>query len=126
MNDDYSSLPGLGAVVLEDSYVLGIEAGPGSLVFRLDLRLTPDHPLHRPPLPHEWACFRHAVLSFPAVRSLVWSDQGTPPARDATGEIDFGSVDTFTRVGSVSCLTGDWGRIEVTSAATPVIRIETD
>jgi hypothetical protein len=46
---NYSELPGLDGVYLEDSFVLGIEETSNQLVFDLDAVLTPSHPSYAPP-----------------------------------------------------------------------------
>ncbi|MFD5790502.1 hypothetical protein ACFWH1_28250 [Streptomyces sp. NPDC127037] len=119
MRADYRSLPGFEDVQLEGSYVLGIEARPGKLMFRLDLLLDPAHPDYGSPLGGDRACFRPAVLCFDAVHGLTWFGQGDPPARDASGEIDYGCIDEFTWVAGDFALVGDWGRIQVDSLQAP-------
>ncbi|MEU6848409.1 hypothetical protein ABZ901_00460 [Actinacidiphila alni] len=117
MTGTYDELPGFEHVLLEDSYVLDIEARPGALALRLDLLLLPGHPEHRPPRPGERACFRNATLVFRDVRDLHWTGQGTPPSRDADGTPDHGCVDALTRTGADAYrLEGDWGGITVASA----------
>ena len=55
----YTGIDGLQDIVLEESYVLGITATPGQLVFTMDFVLTRDHPLFRPFNPAEtYECFR--------------------------------------------------------------------
>lgn len=124
MRAHYRSLPGFETVALEDSYVLDIEARPGGLLFRLDLFLDPGHPDFGPPRGDDRACFRPALLSFDEVRSLTWTGQGTPPARDANGEIDYGAIDEFTWTAGEFTLVGDWGRIQVNSPRGPRLDIE--
>ena len=46
---NYSELPGLDGVYLEDSFVLGIGETSDELVFDLDALLTPSHPSYAPP-----------------------------------------------------------------------------
>jgi hypothetical protein len=124
MRAGYRSLPGFEEVQLEGSYVLDIEARPGKLVLRLDLLLEPGHPDFGLPLEGDRACFRPALLCFDAVRGLTWTDQGTPPARDASGEIDYGAIDGFNWSAGNFELVGDWGRIQVDSSQAPTLAIE--
>ena len=51
MMRSYTELPGLAAVVLEDSYVLGIEARPGTLIFAMEYVLAVDHEQFTAPPP---------------------------------------------------------------------------
>ncbi|WP_019137607.1 hypothetical protein [Cellulomonas massiliensis] len=119
----YWTLPALADYYLEDSWVLDVTARPGALVLRLDFVLLESHRAFTAPLPGEQYCYRSGVLRFPNVRRLTWSDQGRPPARDATGEIDYGSVDTLLIGDDRHSLVGDFGNIEVSSAA-PVVELD--
>jgi hypothetical protein len=118
----YSVMPGLEHIYLEDSYVLDIVARSGWVTFVLDLVLTPGHPSYRPPQPSEQHCYRRAELAFEGVRTLLWRHSQLPPARDATGETDLGSIDSFVEVDGRYLLEGDWGSMEV-QAAGPRIKL---
>jgi hypothetical protein len=43
-----------------------------------------------------------------------WLRQTMQPFEDATGEVDYGSIDSWTLDGDVSHITGDWGELEIT------------
>jgi hypothetical protein len=116
----YADLPGFEALVLEESYVLGIQASPGSLTLDVDLALMPEHPLYAPPPATETECFRTGRIRFIQVRRLVWDDQGAPPATDASGDADFGHIDSLVWDGNTFKLEGDWGRMEVCAARAEV------
>ena len=45
----YTELDGFENVYLEESYVLAIEARPGTVSFELEVVLTPEHPEYAPP-----------------------------------------------------------------------------
>jgi len=109
----YHELAPLRGLLLEESYVLGIIALPGEVTFKLDLVLTADHPDYGPPAAGDQFCFRSALMTFKGVSRLLWSSSGSHPAVDASGEEDYGHVDSFEwdEVGHV--LEGDWGRIEI-------------
>lgn len=50
-----------------------------------------------------------------------WVDeQGAPPATDASGEVDFGHIDSLVWDGNAFELEGDWGRMEVSAARAEV------
>jgi len=86
-------LPGLDEIVLEESFVLGIRAEPGVVIFKMEYALTEKHPAYAPPPPSERECLRRGVLRFVAVETLVWDKQGAPVATDASGEPDYGHID---------------------------------
>jgi hypothetical protein len=119
----YRSLPGFEGMYLEDSFVLEVQATPGRLRITLDLRIGRAHPSYRDPLEGEVACFREAVIEFPAVQELTWTRQGASrPAVDASGEQDWGGIDSLRKVGAIHQLEGDWGVIEIVSQE-PTVRI---
>lgn len=118
---DYAQLDGFANVYLEDSFVLEIKATPGLLVLEVELVFTPQHPSYHPPASGEQHCYARATIEFPNVRNLMWADQGTPPAVDASGTKDFGGIDALFWNGSVFHVGGDWGVIDVASAP-PVVR----
>lgn len=109
----YTEIDGLEDIVLEESWVLGLKATPGQLVFKVDFILTTDHPLYRPPAPGTMWYTRRGELRFQTVKSLQWSDQGAPPAEDANGVIDYGHIDSFEWKPGCYRLEGDWGFMEV-------------
>jgi hypothetical protein len=118
--ENYTSIPVLRDLFLEESWVLGIEAHPGSLTFALDLVLTEEHSLYHLPLPGEQFCYRKGVLEFREVTQLAWANQGAPPARDASGQLDFENIDGMVSSGNVYRLEGSWGEIEVVAHALTV------
>lgn len=113
MTADYTEIAALQEVFLEESWVLGIEARPGSLIFRLDMVLTVRHPMYHSPASGEQFCYRTGVLAFLGVSSLMWSNQGAPPARDAIGQLDYDNIDHMDFEGDRYRLDGSWGEIEV-------------
>lgn len=118
----YTEIPGFEHVYLEDSFVLGVVASPGRLTFTIDAVLTPEHPHYQPPKQDEHHCYQRGVIVFERVGRLVWEGQGNPPAVDATGEIDYGSIDSMYAQGPLFSLSGEWGKIQVESH-TPVLKL---
>jgi hypothetical protein len=116
----YTDLAGFEALVLEESYVLGIRAIPGEVTFDVDLVLTPEHPAYTPPPANVTECFRIGRIRFVGVRELVWQRQEAIPATDASGERDFGHIDSLEWDGGTFKLEGDWGRMEVSAARAEV------
>jgi len=107
----YVELPGFEELVLEESYVLGIEAVPGAVTFAVDFVLTPGHPAYAPPPEDENESYRRGTMRFTGVKRLEWSGQGAPPATDATGEADYGHIDDLQWDDNRFELEGDWGRM---------------
>jgi len=117
----YEEIDGLKAVCLEDSWVLGVYESDDSLSFDLETVLTRRHPDWEPPKPGEVHCYKHMALTFLRVHDVEWLERGTRPATDATGEADWGHIDTFAAADGRYELTGDWGRVRF-SADEPQFR----
>ena len=109
----------LRGLYLEDSWVLGVEAHDSGITFDLDAVLTEEHPLYRVPRPDEQYCYRRGTLRIDGAVSFRASD--APPARDASGELDYGNIDAFTAIGGDRWrVQGEWGIAEVTG---PKVRV---
>jgi hypothetical protein len=111
----YIELADLSEFVLEESYVLGVLARPGEVVFEIDFVLTQRHPAYMSPPPSEVECYRKGRLLFTDVEQLLWDDQGAPPATDASGESDYEHIDSFEWDQTRYAMSGDWGRMELTA-----------
>lgn len=106
-------IPAVAPFLLEESYVLGIHAGPGEVRVTIDFVLTPEHPSYSEPKTGELFCYRRGNLTFHGVERLVWSGQGSPPARDASDEADYGNIDVFALQTVGYILEGSFGPMEI-------------
>jgi hypothetical protein len=106
-------VPELTEVYLEDSYVLALRASANSLEFDVDLVLTPKHPEYRAPRPDEQHCFRRARITIDDAKSVHWVNVNMRPGKDATGEVDFGSIDVWSVNDGLSHIEGNWGDVDV-------------
>ena len=84
---------------LSESYVLGWLRKDNQMTFQADFAVAPDHPTYSPPLPTEYAHFRLGTLSFSNVKSAkgLPDQSAVRPAIDASGEADYGHIESFTR-----------------------------
>lgn len=112
---DYWTLPGLRDVYLEDSWVRRITVEPNVLRLELEVVLRESHPLYEPPPLGSQYCYRNGTLLFEAACAVDWR-MGGPPASDASGEIDFGTLDVMQVDAGAYTLSGDVGEIRVVSA----------
>lgn len=112
----YMQLPELAGFFLEESYVLDVEAHPGSVILRMDFVLTAEHPQYRDPAPNNQFCYRRGRMEFLEVKRLLWTDQGAPPAFDATGETDYGNIDRFEFDALEYVIEGGLGRLDLRAA----------
>ncbi|WP_243062275.1 hypothetical protein [Humibacter sp. RRB41] len=113
---DYTSIPALAYVVLEESWVLGISARPGVVEFEMDLTFAKDHPELKPPRAGDMYYGRTGTIQFTGVTSLTWSGQGAPPAIDANGAHDYDAIDSFQWHGTIYTLDGSWGAMRIDAA----------
>jgi hypothetical protein len=120
---DYWALPGFDQIYLEDSWVLGVTAAPGTVTFDLEVVLREGHPDYVAPGPNQNYCYRRASIRFGGVTALSWTEQGRPPATDSSREIDFGSIDTLTVAEEGHVVEGDFGRMLI-RAGLPTIEWE--
>ncbi len=114
---NYTEVADLQHFVLEESYVLDVEAHPGRLVMVMDLVLTPEHADFAPPVEGESYTFRKGIIEFGGVSSVTWTDQPDRPAVDADGETDgetdYGWIDSFDSIEDMYRLQGDFGTVEL-------------
>jgi hypothetical protein len=120
---NYTEIPELAHLYLEDSYVLGIAEGDGAIAFELEAVLTPGHPAYAEPRPGEQHGYVKARLTFADATEIRWLRRSRQVYRDATGESDLGNIDTCIRDGDHYEITGDWGEVRVFTSAPPRVEI---
>lgn len=112
----YWEYSALAQIYLEDSFVLGIDEGPGALTFEMEFVLREGHPLYAPPARDENYCYRHGALIFRGVTETVWRKRQPAISRDARGESDMGNIDTLWHDSDWFLLEGDWGSVRLRAA----------
>jgi len=124
-SDYFVAFDALAGTYLEDSWVLDVSASERDCTFRLDLVLTPQHPGYHQPRPGEQYCYARALLRVTSGVAVAFQPGTGPPASDATGEFDWGNIDTFDSVDwegrDAWQLTGSWGEL---LAAEPEVSVE--
>lgn len=103
---------------LPDSWVLAVETDASSYVsFLLEAALQPEHPLYYSP-PHPGEQYAYARLRWRLTGRVHWNEGPSldHPACDASGEFDFGNIDSWIGSGSNDCLEGEWGNVVVYDA----------
>lgn len=114
-------------VYLPDSWVLAVETDGSTFVsFLLDAALQPEHPLfYSPPKPGEQ--YAYARLRWRLSGQVHWNDGPNldHPAIDASGEPDFGNIDSWIGMGANDCLEGEWGNVVVYNAVHEVEHVAT-
>lgn len=117
----YEGFPGFEEVYLEDSWVLRVEESSESIKFEMELVLCEGHPQYHAPYKDEQYCYSKGSIVFDKPSDVTWlAKTMTRPAVDANGEVDFGNVDSFELKNGVYHLQGDWGEIELRSAAVTI------
>ncbi|MGX0889702.1 hypothetical protein AB7M22_001710 [Pseudomonas sp. ADAK2 TE3594] len=118
---NYYENPSLSNIYLEDSYVLSVREGEGSLIFELEAVLTEKHPKYKRPQEGEKYCYRKVSLLFLNADSFEWLDRRFVEYADASGEFDYGNIDSFVESDGGYELTGDWGRVLIKGQAIDII-----
>jgi hypothetical protein len=96
------------------------------LIFRLDAALLSGHTQYHPPPPTQYHYYRRGRLRLTSDTQIQCRRSDLPPATDATGEPDYGHIDTFHRLDPESPtweLAGDWGQALI---AEPVVALDLD
>lgn len=114
--DTYLSLPSLSVFVLEESWVLDVLIQPSAVTVDLDLCYARDHPELRAPRAGEYARFRRGRILFGGVTNVSWQAMGQQPATDASGEKDWGHIDSFVWAATSYKFEGDFGQISLQAA----------
>lgn len=117
MKKNYYELPNFENIYLEDSHVLDLLIMPLKLTIDLEVVLTENHFLYQKPLPGEQYCYRKARITFLNIESLSWKEKIKQPFKDASGEIDYGNIDSFIFSEKTYKIVGDIGEIEIISDA---------
>jgi len=110
---EYFEHQDLAEVYLEDSFVLGLDAGPNTVTMRIELVLREGHPLYRPPIAGEQYCYATARFLYSDVKSLTWRMPTGPPATDATGEADYGGLEQYTINDDCHHFVGEIGEVDI-------------
>lgn len=117
---DYTELPQLKGIYLEDSYVLKIDEAPGGFAFTIEAVLTPENPAYHDPRPGEQYCYVDGALTFSDVTKVEWDRRSDTQSTDADGEVDFGNIDSLVIDNGVFLVEGDWGKVRIHSMAKPI------
>ena len=120
----YWDFPGFENLYLEDSWVTAVRATPGRVEFDVEFVLREHHPAYSQPKRGEKYCYHSGTIRIVSVSELRWDGQGGPAALDATGDRDYGAINSFERQDGVLRLTGDFGRVEARSAAAPEVVLD--
>lgn len=88
----------LAHIYLEDTFVLAWDHGQRTLTFHVLASLLQTHPAAFPPLPGEWACYRHGLLQFVGVTSVcgLLRQDTVNRTTDASGAVDYGCIDAVS------------------------------
>lgn len=112
---NYSKIPALEYLYLEDSYVLAIVSTDDTIEFEMEFVLIQDHPLYRDPHPDEQYCYRRGRLKFTNIQNVREFLCTNARAIDAAGEADFGNIDSFVSQNHRYVLEGEWGKLDIES-----------
>ncbi|WP_074819942.1 MULTISPECIES: hypothetical protein [Pseudomonas syringae group] len=110
---NYYKIPSLSNIYLEDSYVLAVLETKRSLVFELEAVLTEKHPEYKKPRVGEKYCYKRVSLNFINADSVEWINKSFIAFTDASGDFDYGNIDSLISCDDGYEVTGDWGRVVI-------------
>ena len=119
----YENFSGFEDVYLEDSYVLGIDITLQTVTIDLEVVLNEKHPLYKNPSLNEQYCYRKGQIIFPNCKEVNWIEKSMFPYKDATGEVDYGNIDSFVLINGRYKIEGDLGRLDIISDS-PILEIQ--
>ncbi|MGH1451356.1 MAG: hypothetical protein ACRBBM_18280 [Pseudomonadaceae bacterium] len=100
---------------LNDSFVLGWHYEGDRLVFNLEVSVWPESKYYYAPKDGEYTCYRKGNLIFEGVKSVrgLLSMAEANRSTDATGECDYGNIDTLLIQSESAQIIGDFGSVEI-------------
>jgi hypothetical protein len=113
---DWSEIPELEFVDLQDSFVLSWSEVAHSLTFRLEASLWQGHADYSEPKPNEHTCYKSAELVFTNTFRVdgLLSMANVVSALSAEGSADYGTIDTLQRdADGVWLICGDFGSVRI-------------
>jgi hypothetical protein len=120
---NYSDLPGLEDVSLEDSFVREVVQDGATLRFILLAALLRDHPFYSGPRGNERHSFRPATLTFNDAE-VKWGKRSQLRFIDAEGAVDLGNIDQLVAPAAGGYhIEGDWGSLDVVRSRAPVFLV---
>ena len=112
---DWTEFEKFRGIDLNDSFILGWRHEGQNVIFELEASIWSESEHYLPPQPGEYRCYRRATLAFKNIRECI----GLPPmgsapkATDATGEIDFGNIDSLQILNDGFSVEGDFGTANI-------------
>lgn len=103
----------LEGIDLSESFVLSWTATDARLVFQMEFALWPESSFYRKPRDGEWTCFRRGALVFDRITLVegLIKQEDVRGATDASGERDYGNVETFEEADDGVKLSGEFGEV---------------
>ena len=100
---------------LNDSFVLSWAHKPNEVVFDLEASIWPESKYYEKPLKDEYTCYKHARLSIINIKEIKGLKEMSQvlPATDATGEKDYGNIDTLKKSKDGYYLEGEFGSVSI-------------
>ncbi|MDT0581713.1 hypothetical protein [Brumicola blandensis] len=101
---------------LQDSFVLDWSESNSELVFQIEASVWPGSKHYVEPKESEHTCYKKASIRFFDFDSIsgLKSKSEVVQSSDASGELDYGNIDSFSATSRGFLLDGDFGNVLVT------------
>jgi len=112
---DWKDLAEFQGIDLNDSFVLNWSHEKHEVVFGLEVSVWPESKYYQAPKNNEYTCYRKAILRFSGVSSCVGllTVNEVKPTIDPDGSIDFGNIDTLSKIQDIFNLIGEFGDVTI-------------
>lgn len=109
-------LNSMDGIDLQDSVVLDWTMSEIELVFHIEASIWPSSKHYTKPKLEDYTCYKKAVLRFVKFESVCGLKDkiDVSQSSDASGEKDYGSIDSLSATKDGFCIEGDFGSIKVT------------
>jgi len=100
---------------LNDSFILSWHLSANDLVFEIEASIWPESKYYEKPKKDEYTCYKPAVLEFKNIKEIkgLREMSQVTASTDASGEKDYGNIETFKKSNEGFHLEGDFGSVSI-------------
>ena len=100
---------------LNDTFVLSWNSAGNELNFALEASIWPESEFYEKPKKEEYTCYKPARLRFKNIKNIhgLLSMDEAVPSTDASGEKDYGNIESLVKTDDGFSLEGDFGSVTI-------------
>ena len=103
-------------IELQDSFVLDWSANDSELIFQIEASIWPSSIHYVEPKQSEYTCYKRGSIRFLTFDSIsgLKDKLEVKQYSDATGELDYGNIDSLSATPNGFSIIGDFGNVLIT------------